>query len=217
MSTTEPPNQGGIKSDAYPGCWDGDSLLDDETGKPVPRLYQPGPRQLAASSGWSTIDFTNLYLGLDDTGQRTVRTVCLDGSAARFPEPIACLTFGERAELLAYVKSCVRDSGLLYVASSLAPNRVSGPSIHYLEEMEDIPVTRLGEAQTLRYEGDWIHKYGVEKDYFNAFGLAWTMAYRTEAPALLDELWMAAKEAKSTLQAIAKTLGRLARVAQPPF
>lgn len=209
IETTGPMN--------YSGNWDGDRLLDDETGKAAPRPVQPGPRQLATNSGWSAIDFTNLYLGIDDTGQKTVRTVCLDGSAARYPEPIACLTFGDRAEFLAYVKSCVRDSGLLYVASSLAPNRVSGPSIHYLEEFEDISVTRLGEAQTLKYEGDWVHLYGVEKDYFTAFGLAWTVAYRAEAPALLDELWMAAKEAESNLKAIARTLGRLTRVAQPPF
>ena len=205
-------------NNTYTGRWDGDRLLDDETGKPVPRpTYQPGPRELAANSGWSVIDFTHLYLGIDDTGQKRVRTVCLDGSALRSPEPIAGLTFAERAELMAYVKSCIRDSGLLYVASSPAPNRVSSPSIHYLEEMEGIPVTRLGEAQTLRYERDWVRVYGIEREYFSAFGLAWTMAYRTQTPALLDELWTAAKEAESTLQAIAKTLGRLTRAAQPPF
>lgn len=202
----------------FNGRWNGDSLLDDETGKPESRpSHQPGPRQLAANLGWSTIDFTHLYLGIDDTGPNTVRTVCLDADATQAPLPIACLKFNQRAEFLAYVKSCVRDSGNLYVACSLTPNRISGPSIHYLEEFEDIPVTRLAGAQTVKHEGDWTGCYGVEKDYLDAYGLALTMAYRTATPTLLHELWLRTAEVGIKLQEVAETLRILARATRVPF
>lgn len=201
----------------HAGRWDGDRLLDDKTGKPVPRLSHPGPRQLANISAPFTIDFTHLYLGVDDSQVSTVRTVCLDASAIRTPWPIACLTFKRPAEFLAYIKSCVRESGALYVASSPEPNRVSGPSIHYLEEIEGIPVARLGQAQTLSYEEEWDLLYGVEPGDFDAFGLALSLAYSTEAPTLLNELLLTAHEAESRLQTMTRTLRRLTRATQVPF
>lgn len=194
----------------FTGTWSGDRLLDDSTGLPIPLAVSPLPE------AYFTIDFTNVFLGIDDSDANVARAVCLDGAATRSPRPICCRRFRNPAKLLAYVKCWIRASGSLHVAMT-SPNRVSGPAAHFLEEIEGIPVTRLGEAVTLPYEGDcddWTH---VEPEFAEAFCLALTLAYQVSAATVLDDIRHLADEAEARLNLLKRNLSRLSWATRVPF
>lgn len=197
----------------FPGCWDGDKLLGDSIG--LPARHPVPPR----SDAYIPIDFTNLYLGIDDSDDHVARVVCLDGAATRLPRPICCRRFKNPAKLLAYVKGWARDSGSLHVALT-RPNRVSGPALTYLEEFEGIPVTRLGEDETLPYDAydeEWEAWDTEGPEYVEAFCLALTLAYRVSAPNVLDDLRYLADEAEAQLDALKRCLDRLSWATRVPF
>ncbi len=163
----------------FPGTWNGDRLFDETTGMASHHPLPPRPE------AYFPIDFTNLYLGIDDAEDNSVRAVCLEGGATRFPCALSWGHFKRPAKLLAYVKSCVRDSGILHVAVR-TPNRISGPSVFYLEEFEGISVTRISPTETLASEEEW--ELHVEPGYLDAFNIALTVAYRAAASNVLDDL-----------------------------
>lgn len=194
----------------YPGTWSGDRLLDDLTGMPI-RISVPPPPE-----AYFPIDFTSLYLGIDDSDENIARAVCLDGAATALPRPICCRRFKDPAKLLAYVKSWTRDSGELHAALS-RPNRVSGPAVHFLEELEGIPVTWLGKAETLPFEDEWKAWYQVEPEFVGAFCLALTLAYRVRATDVLDDIRRLADQAEAHLGCLKRHLNRLSGATRVPF
>lgn len=181
-------------------------------------LVQPQsePRRAAAGPEYPPIDFTRLYLGVDDSKSTAVRAVCLDASAIRSPWPLECLSFKRPDKFLAYVKGRVLDSGMLYVASTAVPNRFSRPVLHHLEEAEGIPVARLGQTETLRFEEEWV-RYGVMPGFYRAFCLALTLAYRTEASTVVDYAWHMQNETESRVRETTRILDRLSRATRVPF
>ncbi len=191
------------------GIWEGHRLVS-AAGQ---AQHHPLP---SSAEAYFPIDLTNLYLGIDDSKDDAVRAVCLDGAAPRLPFPISCQRFRRPGKLLAYVKSFIRDAGMLHVAIR-RPNRISRPALFHLEEIEGIPVARLSRAETLTYEEAWDQLYGVEAQCFEAFGLALTVAYRQNASLVLEEMRQVTNEATSKMNEVRRTLDHLYRATRVPF
>lgn len=194
---------------AFTGTWSGDRLLNDSTGMPLQLDVPPPP------DAYFPIDFTNLYLGIDDSDEKVAQVVCLDGAATRLPRPICSRSFKNPAKLLAYVKSWIRASGSLHVALT-KPNRVSGPVTYFLEQLEGIPVTRLSEAETLPYEESWETDH-IDRQFIEAYCLALTLAYRVSTTTVLDDVRHMANDVEVRLNQMKRKLDRLIWAIRVPF